>query len=188
MTELNPTDYRRAAALINFRADGNTAGIHSVLVEAAQTNRVTPLLSATVETYDYHLGRLRTPDSLPLVTEWLQQQAAAEAFNAATTRAAAVILAVRDRDQTKFAQLATEANQTADGPGILVGAITDLYSMLLPELSTLTGLKQLNDWSTAPHASRTIPTRTPISNSPAVRPRSGSDAASSMNRRPARLT
>jgi hypothetical protein len=144
MTDKNPTDYRRAAALINFRADENYAGFHSVLVESGQEDRQAHLLSATVEIYDHHLGRLRTAESLPLTAEWLQHQSTTEVHNA-VTRAAAVIIAVRVGDQTTFAQIATEANQTIDGPAILVGAVTDVFSTLLPELSTPTGLKQLND-------------------------------------------
>jgi hypothetical protein len=138
-------DYRRAGTLISHRANANVQGIGAVTAEALETDRCPQLLSALIDGYEFILSELRTDQSLDMIGEFIEL-ATNQNFNPLLCQAAKAVVAYHDNDDDRLDQLLLEANTPAKA-ALLLGSITDLFSVLLPELGTPTGLKNLAEWT-----------------------------------------
>jgi hypothetical protein len=136
---------RRAGTLISHRANANVAGIGAVTAEALETDRCPQLLSALINGYEFILSELRTDQSLDMIGEFIEL-ATNQNFNPLLCQAAKAVVAYHDNDDDRLDQLLLEANTPAKA-ALLLGSITDLFSVLLPELGTPTGLKNLAEWT-----------------------------------------
>jgi len=139
-----PVDYQRAAALISHRADASVEGMRYIAGEASQAGRTTALLIATIAAYLHIIGELRTESARTAIDEYLAISAGQHiALDA--RRAAIAAIAVRDGDTEAFNAVTAEANARGRAAH-LAGAVLDLFSGLLPELGTPTGLRSLTAW------------------------------------------
>ena len=138
-------DYRRAGVLISHRVNANILGIRAVTVEAIETDRWAQLLSALIEGYEFVLSELRTDQSLDMVGEFIDL-ATKQNVHPLMCQAAKAVVAHHDNDEDRFNQLLLETD-TAEKSALLLGSVTDLFTALLPELGTPTGLTMLAEWT-----------------------------------------
>ena len=138
-------DYRRASTLISHRASANVAGISAVTQEALETDRCPQLLSALIDGNEFILSELRTDQSLDMIGEFIEL-ATKQNFNLMLCQAAKAVVAYHDNDDDRLDQLLAEADTPAKA-ALLLGSITDLFSVMLPELGTPSGLKNLAEWT-----------------------------------------
>lgn len=64
-----------------------------------------------------------------------------------TRTAAKAIIAMRDQDRERFTEILHAVNADNEGGGRLVGAVSDIYHHLLPELATPTGRETIRGWT-----------------------------------------
>lgn len=157
MTDFEPEDFQHAAALISHRAHGNAAdaieGVRAIIQFAADAGRLVFLLRTVDHYYRMWIEELRTEGARAMVDELIADIASeppAGDVGLYSQLAARAILAMKAEDGDEFTSVAEEANTSsagADGGSRLVGALSDLYHYILPELATPSGRKALSEWT-----------------------------------------
>lgn len=157
MSDFEPGDFRRAAALISHRASGNNAdvieGVLAIIRSAVDAGRLVYLFRAVDYCYRAWVGELRTERSREMVDGLIADIAntpPADDIGHYNQLAARAIIAMKAEDGAQFTVIAEEANassQGGDGGSRLVGALADLYHYVLPELATASGRQSLSEWT-----------------------------------------
>lgn len=152
-SDISPEDYRRAAALMTHRAAAKDEDIHNgvraILEEARDEGRLNRLLVALDTGYRVWINQIRAGNSQAWIDEWIDDTAENHE-DLYTRRAARAIVAIRTGDQELFSSVASEANaEVNEGGGgtRLIGAMSDVYFYLLPELATPGGRAALSAWT-----------------------------------------
>lgn len=141
-------DFRRAAALITHRAsadfDDVYDGVRAILEEAAARGRLTRLLLALDESYRIWLDRVGTQPREAV--DQFVDHTASQHQDLYTRRAAAAIQAIRRNDPASLNSLFGEANAEDGGPR-LIGAVSDIYATVIPELCSPEVIADLRAWT-----------------------------------------
>ncbi len=73
MTNYSPQDIagdcRRAACLVTHHGRDNLEGINAILQEAVETDRVTPLIIAVLDLYQFLIPELRTEFGMKIMSD-----------------------------------------------------------------------------------------------------------------------
>jgi hypothetical protein len=145
-----PGDFRRAGALIVHRASATGEdlydGIRAILEEAIDRRRLTALLRAVDSCYRIWIEQLRDERSQQMIRE-LIDDVAATSEDRYNRHAAEVIIAMRDGNRSRFTEILDEVNADNQSGGRLIGAVSDIYAYVLPELATPMGRETLKAWT-----------------------------------------
>jgi len=76
--KLEPSDYRRAAALIVHFGTENHDGVKAVLDEVVEDGRAAAILMAVLSVYDEMIPELRSPLGLSLLSSFIMRVAGQE--------------------------------------------------------------------------------------------------------------
>ncbi|MGE2835455.1 hypothetical protein [Mycobacterium sp. SMC-4] len=141
-------DFRRAAALMTHRASTNAddvnEGVRAILEEAVAHGRLTRLLLALDEAYRIWLDKVGAAPREAV--DYFVDHTASQHEDPYTRRAAAAIQAIRRDDVNALNALLIEVNAENGGPR-LVGAVSDIYTTAIPELSTPEVISDLQAWT-----------------------------------------
>jgi hypothetical protein len=129
------SDYRRAAALHSHRLNDDEAGVNEVLDGIKASGRPSIVLMALVDLLatvaEDHLGE-HGHEAFGETTEWL----AANGRDEHIRRAANMVRGYQIGDRDRQAAAAWSANQAEGGGRGLLTGISDVYSTLLPTMSS----------------------------------------------------
>ena len=143
----NIADYLRATALISHCATNDHDGMKAALGEA-KTERLVPLLRALDAAYRVVIEHFRTPGAAQAIDDKIRALTTTEGGDSWDTYnryAARVIMAMRAEDRTAFNSVLEDVNRDY-APRRLIGAVADVYTKLLPELSTPAGEELMSNW------------------------------------------
>jgi hypothetical protein len=141
------TDYLRATALIAHCATNDRAATKTALGEA-KLERLVPLLRALDAAYRVVIEHFRTPEETQALDDEIRALTTTEGGDSWDTYnryAARAIMAMRDEDRGAFNSVLEDVNRDY-APRRLIGAVADVYTKLLPELSTPTGEEFISNW------------------------------------------
>lgn len=141
MTDHQAADYRRAAAIAVHHRNHDADGIAAIVTEANDLDRGADLIHAVLGLHSIIMARLRTTDGINLIADYIHGIATDQAGD--YTRAARLIdHHGHENAESIAAELAAAAtdNRIAE----VFGALLNLYTFLLPELSSDTGIEWLH--------------------------------------------
>jgi hypothetical protein len=145
----NIADYLRATALISHCATNDRDGMKAALGDA-RTERLVPLLRALEAAYRTVIEHFRTSEEAQAIDDEIRALSTTEggdSWDAYNRYAARVIMAMLAEDRAAFNSVLEDVNRDYV-PRRLIGVVADVYTKLLPDLSTPAGEEFMSNWIT----------------------------------------